>query len=990
MLLSESKEKEFMFNKYKYSEDEVIQEISLLYELALSIGQSLDLKENCERFLTTLLSRKNIDIASVWLKNELLGYQQPDDFTKVFGFPALQQKQKNIKSDHLIPLKLAEHRHIFCSDEQSDFLAFITEKRIKGGAYAVFNLANIGFLKLYSSNGLETLNPFELNKLQKVIDKFAIVLKACLYYDKSALVTARLSTLIESMQTGLLLEDEERKINLVNPIFCELFNIPLPPHSLIGLDCEEAMYQIKEIFDDGDAFIQRVNELLYEKKLVINEEINLKDGRVFARNYIPIWQNNKYLGHLWKYSDITSQKRNLQIIQENEAKLRVVINSALDAVILINQQSEIIEWNAQAEKIFGWAKSEVVGKQMADFIIPEKFKVAHHNGMAHFLKTGEGPVLNQRIEVPALRKNGEEFLIELSITPVKINNIFYFSAFARDITERKQAEKELILAKQKAEDAANSKQNFLSTVSHEIRTPMNAIIGMSRLLEKTQLNGKQHEYLKAIKTSGDNLLVIINDILDVTKIEAGKMELENVGFQLKDVLNDLRNATRFKADEKDLDLQLHIDKEIAEVLIGDPVRLFQILLNLTNNAIKFTQKGFVRVECNILSTMPDLNVIEFKVTDTGKGIQQDKIYSIFESFTQEDSSIHREYGGTGLGLSISKKLIELFGGKIRVNSQIGAGSVFSFVLVFKLGTKADLVKKDEILYEENKLEGLRILLVEDNEINQFYARTILDEWGVLIDIVDDGRKAVEIAQAKEFDLILMDMQLPIMDGLEATKIIRNTLHLDLPILALTANAIKGDYERCLEVGMNGYVSKPFVPNELFNKIAYLTKNTDKKNTISNENESDFTQSNTKNLIDKPYPDGNSKENKLDEHTRLPDKQQSTANEKLYSFNKLIVSFKDNNMVNKMARIFLEKTPASLEEIEDNFKKGNLAQVARLTHKIKSSIDLMDINSITEDIRILENSVVNPLDKNTLQKALQNVKAVCEKVFLQLRNENIFG
>ncbi|MEO6452794.1 MAG: ATP-binding protein, partial [Ginsengibacter sp.] len=393
----------------------------------------------------------------------------------------------------------------------------------------------------------------------------------------------------------------------------------------------------------------------------------------------------------------------------------------------------------------------------------------------------------------------------------------------QDITERKNAELEIVKAKLEADEARKTQEQFLANMSHEIRTPMNGIIGMTQLIAGTQLTGEQKEYVDTIRESGSNLLVIINDILDVTKIVAGKILIEEVDYIFKDVVKNSIKITQFRAESKGVSLTSEVDNNIHPVLIGDPVRLNQILTNLIGNAIKFTEKGEVKVKVKLLSEDDAKVKLEFAIEDTGIGIPEDKLESIFESFTQASSATTRKYGGTGLGLTITKQLIELQGGAISVTSKPGIGSTFSFFLEIKKGI-AKVVAPKEV--ENNKLSrafsDVKILLVEDNLINQKVASYTLTKQGALVEIANHGKEAIIMIEKNKYDIILMDIQMPEMDGFETTLYIRNNIKESInktPIIAMTASALVSERTKCLASGMNDYISKPFQAKELYEKIS---------------------------------------------------------------------------------------------------------------------------------------------------------------------------
>ncbi|MBF0395711.1 MAG: response regulator [Desulfobacterales bacterium] len=390
------------------------------------------------------------------------------------------------------------------------------------------------------------------------------------------------------------------------------------------------------------------------------------------------------------------------------------------------------------------------------------------------------------------------------------------------IKEQEEAERK----RKEAEAATKAKSQFLAHMSHEIRTPMNAIIGLSCLALKTELTPKQEDYLKKISNSAQLLLGIINDILDFSKIEAGKLEIEQIDFFLDDVLSNVSNLITMKAEEKGLQLLFNINSDVPYALIGDPLRLGQVLINLSNNAVKFTQKGKIIIKIEQLNNDNNKILLKFSVEDTGIGLTQEQISKLFQSFSQADNSTTRKFGGTGLGLAISKHLVEIMNGEINVLSEYGKGTIFSFTAQFGLQKDIKERKKDKSDEEIQKLieniRGAKILLVEDLKINQQVATEILEDQGFKVIIANNGLEAIDMLNKNSdliFDIVLMDIQMPEMDGYEATQKIRCDCRFnDLPIIAMTANAIIEEKEKCIEIGMNDHVSKPIEPKALFSVL----------------------------------------------------------------------------------------------------------------------------------------------------------------------------
>jgi len=1010
-------------------------------------------------------------------------------------------------------------------------------------------------------------------------------------------------SLVNNSQSGILLENEDRKIVFANQLFCDIFRITALPEILIGADCSESAEETKVLFKNPEEFVSQINIIL-EERIFVSNDLVLADDRILRREYIPIFIDDIYKGHLWSYTDITEKKKIQEALEQSELKNRLIMNSALDAIITIDSRGLITFWNPQAEKIFGWKESEVLGKRLSDNIIPAYHKNGHEIGMNNYRQSGKGPVLNKIIELPAVNIKGDEFPIELSIIPVKQGNTEFFCSFIRDISDRKKNEEalkasqelwqfalegagdgvweynfqsknvfyskqyknmlgyedkdfannpnewlsrvhpedlpiieltdkkyfsgetnshqreyrilhkngtyiwvldrgmlvnrtpdglpariigthtditdrklseqalsikeekyrsiitnmnlglievdndeiiqfanqtfckmsgyteaelinskttdllilaqnkglmeskrelrkqeqsdayevnlhnnngelkwwlisgaprfndkgdlvgsigihldiseqktleiDLIKARNAAEASKKAKDTFLANMSHEIRTPMNAISGMANLLNKTTLSSNQQFFLDTIRSSTDNLLVIINDILDLSKIESGKLSIEKIGLEPTKIISHVMKVMQHRAEEKGLIFTNSFsDTQLAGILIGDPYRLSQIMLNLVTNAIKFTNEGTVDISCSVLQDFENEQLLELKVYDTGVGMDEKFIALLFDKFSQEDNSVTRKFGGTGLGMSICKELVELMGGTIKATSKKNKGTTISVVLKMPKGTQNDLPEQENLEVNTKLLNNKRILVTDDNEINRFLALTILNNFGAHVTEAANGLEAIKLIKANNFDLVLMDVQMPIMDGLEATKLIRKVIDKNIPIIALTAFALKGDNSKCFEAGMNDYLSKPFEEKQLLEIVAKW----------------------------------------LDKSNNLPTQPVSTIEEKVPLFN--LSQIEDiargnQEFITKMIGLFVETIPKSINEINEAFKNADFNKISNVIHRIKPSIETMGIISLKERVIEIEQFASKYGESDILEELLKIVENVLNEVIEQLK------
>jgi len=663
-----------------------------------------------------------------------------------------------------------------------------------------------------------------------------------------------------------------------------------------------------------------------------------------------------------------------KILEELSYSLRVaseyarsLIEASRDPLFTINLEGKITDMNNASVIITGVSREELVGTDFFEYFTdPQKAREVYQAVFA----------MGYVADYPLTIKDGKltDVLFNGSVYKDDKGNVSGVVVVARDITEQKKIETQLNeaiifaemateiaeIAKGKAEvsmitaeNAVKAKQQFLSNMSHEIRTPMNAIIGFTKVLLKTELSAKQKEYLTAIKMSGDALIVLINDILDLAKVDAGKMVFEQTPFKMALSISTMLHLFETKIQEKNLQLIKNYDCRIPQVLVGDPVRLHQIILNLISNAVKFTSKGSITVNVSLISDDDKKVTIEFSVKDTGIGIPENKIDKIFENFQQASSGTSRLYGGTGLGLAIVKQLVEPQGGSIRVESQVNEGSTFSFTLSFLKTTEN---AEPEVELEEPDMDNsnIKVLVVEDIPLNQLLMKTLLDDFGFERDMASNGRIAIEKLEAKEFDVILMDLQMPEMNGFEATDYIRNTLKSTIPIIALTADVTTVDLAKCRAVGMNDYIAKPVDERILYSKIIALAKRPTLEK-ISMQEAVIIDEIVKKRCIDLDY---------LNKRTRS-----------------------NPTLMLEMISLYLEQTPPLILAMKKSLQDQNWNGLHAAVHKMIPSFAIMGISSDFENMaRKIQEYAGMQQQTETIQEMVIQLGDICEQACDELKIE----
>lgn len=641
---------------------------------------------------------------------------------------------------------------------------------------------------------------------------------------------------------------------------------------------------------------------------------------------------------------------------------RSLIEASLDPLVTISTAGKIMDMNQALADVTGIPRNILTGTDFFDYFTePQKAREVYQEvfakgSVADFpltLRHNKGKLTDVLFNGSIFKDDlGNELVVIVArdVTEQRriaweLNEVKESAELARSIAEEAKFKAEL--ATKIAEDAVKAKQQFLSNMSHEIRTPMNAIIGFTKVVLKTELTEKQKEYIDAIKLSGDALIVLINDILDLAKVDAGKMKFEQTTFRLGSSISSMLHLFETKIQEKNIVLEKKYDKNIPEILLGDPIRLHQIILNLVSNAVKFTNEGQITVSVNLIKEDAESVTIDFIIADTGIGIQENKILNIFENFQQATNDTSRLYGGTGLGLAIVKKLVEAQNGTINVTSKIGKGSIFSFTLNF-LKTKFNEDVEEYFPIVETNMKHIKVLVVEDIPLNQLLMKTLLDDFGFERAFASNGRIAVEMLTNNNFDIILMDLQMPEMNGFEATTYIRKVLKLNIPIIALTADVTTVDLAKCKEVGMNDYIAKPVDERILYSKIVGLAM--------------------------------------TPELHKSPIKIEIISNEKYTDLHYLIQRTKANKeLMTEMITAYLEQTPPLVSIMKKSYAEKDWSSLESAIHKIIPSFSIMGISADFENMakKVKEFAVAMQKAEEMSDMVLQ-LEKVCTQACVELK------
>ncbi|MEZ4924844.1 MAG: ATP-binding protein [Saprospiraceae bacterium] len=783
----------------------IIQDISLLYELSLSVGSSLDPRVNCQNFLNTITRRKSLNFSSIWLNK--IPEKEVDGYELFEVCPNFRKSNICLSNHHFILKQLEKNPYFNISHHDPNFKELVQEKKVTSGSYAIFKLGNIGFLKLFANNRENGFSDIEMAQLKQVVDKLNISLDGCF-----------------------------------------------------------AHIQLKE--------------------------------------------------------ETQQRLEAQQAIKESEEKYRGALENMELGLLEVNPDGHIIRANNAICQMLGYQADELVGKQERSlYRIPEDSE----NVLTNWTYANT-PGRHHSYELQFNHKNGAPVWVLMSRAPV-INphgqNTGSFGIYF-DITARKTLEQELSDAKMVAERARLAERQFITHMSHEIRTPINAVIGMTHLLSTTKLDETQKDYLNSLDFSAKSLLGIIDNILDLSKIDAGVIEFEQQPFDLDYFQKNLVRSFKFKSEEKNLLLYGESDPDIDHIVVGDPIRLNQILTNLLANALKFTENGEVSLHVKLLSRSAGKYLIQFRVHDTGIGIPEDKLDTIFEYFKQADPQISRKFGGTGLGLTIVKQLVEMQGGTIHIESEEGKGSDFIFELSFgDSGIPVESRQEHaglEYQTADNRIAGSHVMIVEDNLLNQKLLCKTLEGWDCTYAVAHNSAEAINLSKQQQFDIILMDIHMPDQDGFETTGIIRNdtqNINKTTPIIALTAAAMADEKRKALDAGMNSFLTKPISPNSLLDHLCQYIK-----------------------------PSENAK--KAPQFCKPLD---FTSNEPDLSYLKKI-SNGDPEFILGILNDFKKEADQAVAELERYAQEGDLEKTFALLHKLQPNFAMLGLNTLCENSKTL--------------------------------------
>ena len=903
-----------------------------------------DLIDSEKKF--SLLAKNATDIISLHDLN--LNYVYVSDSVKItLGFEPEELIGKPI-SDFIHPddLEYVKNRYLTMQHRTAIEYSQFRHKQKDGSYCWMESSANFTFSNEGKISGL-VVNTRDISERKK--------------FEKTLLENEnQINTIIDKAPAGIIVINEEGNITEWNPmselifgwkkeeIIGKFFNETILPQQFY----ETYNKEINHFLKTGE---RQITDKMLELTVLRKDNVEFDAGISISRTQIK----GKYF-FIAFITDITERKN----AEENLKNKTAVLDEAQETAHIGSWEHDVltnkVTWSDEMYRIFG-VTPDLFGERHESFL-----KYVHPDDLDNVNNIVEKCFKDQQpfnFFYRIVRPDGEVRILEAkgNVFSDSRGRITRMAGTDQDVTQAKLAEQELIRLKEKAESSEKLKDEFLANMSHEIRTPMNAIIGFTDLLKDTKLSREQKNWLKTIKISGENLLVIINDILDFSKVEAGKIEFENNKIDIADLIQSSIALLKAKANRKKIKMQFNIDKQVPTIVYGDSVRLTQIVLNLISNAIQFTTNGTVDVTIDLVEETDKNVTVKFSVIDTGIGIEPDKIASVFESFTQANGTISRKYGGTGLGLTIAKKLVEQQGGTISVKSEFEKGSCFSFILPFtKINTYVKVKKTERKKLDIKHVANLNVLVVEDNIINQQLVNAILSKWKINVDVVDNGKIAISKLNSKNYDLIMMDIQMPEMDGYDASEYIRGVMHISTPIIAMTAYAMKGEAEKCIRYGMSDYISKPIDPNDLLEKIIHHSKGLS--------------------VIRIP----SKKINKLNSE---PPKKIKTNNPLNLEYLKEITDG-DAGLLLEMLNVFIKSTPPQIATLANAMNTKNWDELKASAHKLKSSLSAIGLNNCLIILKTIEDSALQRKGLEELPALVNTIMHKCEEALELMKVETV--
>lgn len=736
--------------------------------------------------------------------------------------------------------------------------------------------------------------------------------------------------------------------------FNQLFCVSQPAITTIDFESLATLNEqlvILDTIDGKNRWTGQIEYLADEQLLIFLGYPSLNSiNELSAKKLVP--EDFAIANPLVEMLEIQQSQKNLEEqLVINEKRYRDLYNYSQALICTHDLTGKLLSVNPAICETLGYSSEELIGKLITDFLPPENNELFKGHYLDIVIKEGKSKGV-----FPVLNKQGERLsLLYQNYKVEEAGTDTYIIGFSQDITDRINIEEALRVAKDEVENASKTKQTFLANMSHEIRTPMNGILGIGSLLYKTNLTPKQREFTKLIIESGNNLLHIVNDILDLSKLDSGHFILESTPFLLGDKILSTLQAFHFKAEDKGIELSFNNKLKKDLIVEGDPYRLGQVLSNLLSNALKFTFEGSVTVSVEQVTEEKNA-IFEISITDTGMGISKESLPTIFEQFVQAGADITRKYGGTGLGLTISKNLVEMQGGSIEVESEEKKGSTFTVRIPYKLSSESILKKEIRKSGGVKSMERKKILVAEDVPVNQLIAKHILKSWGHVVTVAENGKEVLRLLEKNNYDLILMDIHMPEMNGVVTTKLIRklpNARKANIPIIAVTAAAFKDETERYLDAGMNEFITKPYTEENLFEVIRRVLK------MISPEK--------------KPEP----------ETEPEPDR----TKEKLYDISNLLQFGDDDpNFIKDIITLFITNGRQDLSSLQAAIAAGEIQEIFQVAHRMKSSLHTMGIHSVETAIKRIDHCSRHNEHTEEIPQLYAHVERIILIVFDQLMED----